>query len=273
MSIASISTITASLVLFGIFIVITSNIQYNSKMLLFNQPEIQVFCDFQLDETQLSAIYEQISKNPDVEKCDVVSKQDAFKKTKQLFGDDKTLFDEINEDFLPVSFIVKLKTSQNSSVMAEEFKKIKGVDYVSYSEKTVYFITMVIKWIKYFSAFLMIIFSVFSIMIISNTVRLAMLSRSKEINIMKYIGATDWFIRWPFLVEGIIIGIIGSLIGFFAITAFYRYLMLRFTEFEYIFKFVDIKIIANEILVVYFIIGVVVGTLGSAISIRKYLRV
>jgi cell division transport system permease protein len=274
MSIASICIISASLILFGIFIIVTSNIEYNSRKTLETQPEMQVYCDYSLDDFQISQIYDELKKNPNVETCSIVSKQEAFKKTKALFGDDGTLLNDMGDDFLPVSFIIKLKNTQESDSIAEDFRKIPGVSNVAYSQKTVYVISTITKWIKIFSGLLMLVFSIFSIFIIANTVRLAMLSRKKEISIMKYVGATDAFIRWPFIIEGIIIGLIGSAIGLVIVTMTYRFALDKYlTELDSIFSFIDAQIIAQEIIVIYLIIGVAVGALGSAISIRKYLRV
>lgn len=274
MSIASICIISASLILFGIFIIVTTNIEVNSRKLS-SQPEMQVYCDYSLDENEIATVYDRLSKNPDVETCQMVSKQEAFKKTKELFGDDDgALLNDLGDDFLPISFIVKLKYTEKSDSIADEFRKITGVSTVSYSQKTVYVLGTIVKWIKFFSGFLMFIFSIFSVLIIANTIRLAMFSRRKEISIMKYIGATDSFIRWPFVVEGVVIGIIGSTIGFFAVTLMYRFALNKYLfELENIFRFIDVRIIANEIVLIYLVIGVVVGALGSAVSIRKYLQV
>lgn len=273
MSIASVSIITASLILFGLFIIVTSNIEFNSRTLS-NQPEMEIFCDYDLDDTQLTTLYDLFSKHPEVENCQIVSKQEAFKKTKELLGEDGNLLDEFGNDFLPVSFIIKLKNTEKSDFMAEEFKKLKGVIKVSYSQKTVFVINTIVKWIRLFSGFLMIVFSVFSVLIIANTVRLAMFARRKEISIMKYIGATDTFIRLPFVVEGIMIGLLGSGIGYIVVTSLYRFVILEYAkDLDNILTFIDPQMIANEIIAIYFVIGVVVGALGSAVSIRKYLRV
>ena len=272
MSIASICIISASLILFGIFIIVTSNIEFNSRTLS-NQPEIQVYCDYSLEQSGVDTVYDRLSNNPDVQSCEIVTKQEAFKKTKALFGDDGSLLNEFGDDFLPISFIVKLKSTDKSDSIAEEFRLITGVSKVAYSQKTVYIIATVVKWIKYFSGFLMFIFSIFSVLIIANTVRLAMFSRRKEISIMKYIGATDSFIRWPFIIEGVVIGLIGSTIGFFAVTLTYRFFLNKYLFELDIFKFIDVSVIANQIALVYLFIGVIVGALGSAVSIRKYLQV
>ena len=122
------------------------------------------------------------------------------------------------------------------------------------------------------------IFLVVSVFIISNTIKLTVFARRREINIMKYIGATDWFIRWPFVVEGVIISAVGAIIAF--VISAYAYTALEdkfaqdlFLADSQLLRMVDISQVWVELILSYLAIGVVVGVIGSVLSIRKHLRV
>jgi cell division transport system permease protein len=272
MSIASMTVITASLVLFGVFIIVTTNLEYNS-LELSKQPQMQVFADFALDERDIEGLYRTIENHQDVEMFEFIDKQGALAKAKSMLGDEGDLLEGLGDGFLPISFIVTLRDPSKSSLVAQEFRKLQGVASVSYSQETINFITTVVTWVRYFSGFLMILLSLVSVLVISNTIRIAMSARKVEINIMKYIGATDWFVRWPYIVEGLVIGLIGSAIGYFLVVFLYDYLLNNYAYRLEILKFVDVQHIAREIIPVYLVIGVFVGIIGSLVSIRKYLKV
>jgi cell division transport system permease protein len=272
MSLASMTVITASLVLFGVFIIVTTNLEYNS-LELSKQPQMQVFADFALDERDVEGLYSTIENHQDVEMFEFIDKQGALAKAKAIVGDEGDLLEGLGDDFLPISFIVTLRDPSRSELVAKEFRNLQGVASVSYSQETINFITTVVTWVRYFSGFLMILLSVVSVLIISNTIRIAMSARKVEINIMKYIGSTDWFIRWPYIVEGLVIGVIGSAIGYFIVVYLYDFLLNNYAYRLEILKFVDVQHIAREIIPVYLVIGVFVGIVGSVVSIRKYLKV
>ncbi|MDD4493206.1 MAG: FtsX-like permease family protein, partial [Eubacteriales bacterium] len=130
---------------------------------------------------------------------------------------------------------------------------------------------------KWISGIFIIIFVVISVLIISNTIKLTVYARRKEINIMKYIGASDWFIRWPFVIEGLVTGIIGSMIALIATLVVYNYLAEYsagfMTSMAGQLQIAPVKDMALNLALYYSMLGVLVGVLGSALSMRKYLRV
>lgn len=277
MSLASISIVTATLVIFGIFLLITINLNQNTKVLK-EQPEMVVYCNPQLDDTQLKQLEDSLKQNDKIAGLTQVTKSQAFEKVKQVLGDNKNLLEGEDESFLPVSYIIKLKDPKESETIIEQLRKTSGIENVTYSKSTIELISKISYWIKLISILLITILLVVSIFIISNAIKLTVFARRKEISIMKYIGATDWFIRWPFIIEGVIIGFVGAFLAFVLI--FYSYSAvegnvnsdLSRISIDFI-KFVKIHDVGFQIIVIYMIIGIVVGALGSLISIRKYLRV
>lgn len=280
MSLASISIVTASLIIFGIFYLITINLNYNLRVLK-EQPEMVVYCSSEVSDEQAVEVEKKIRENEEISDCKFVSKKEAYAKVKEILGNKENLIVGVDESFLPVSFIIKLKNAQKSAEVAEQIKMLPNVEEVKYSLEVIEFITKVIHWMKIVSIFLISILLIVSILIISNTIKLTVFARRKEISIMKYIGSTDWFIRWPFVIEGMIIGFAGSIFAFILVSYSYKAFENKFNSdfmnisvnFNNFIEIIKINDIGLKVLGIYSLIGIVVGAAGSLISIRKYLRV
>lgn len=270
MSLASIVIITASLIVFGIFVIVTANLNVNSAELA-KQPQMEIFCEDFLEEEDVKHVKETVENHDQVLEVEMISRKDALVRANEMFGDEFRLDEE--DMFLPISFILTLNNIEKSEMLANKFSKIPGVEDISYDQQTMDVINTVVTWITYFSLFLMMLLSIASVVIISNTIRIGMSARKKEINIMKYIGATDWFIRWPFVIEGLVIGVIGSVIGFVVVYVLYNWFVESYSHNIQILQFVSINYIAYDLIVFYLILGVLVGVVGSVVSIRKYLKV
>lgn len=270
MSLASIVIITASLIVFGIFVIVTANLNVNSAELA-KQPQMEIFCEDFLEEEDVEHIKKIVENHEQVLDVRMISRKDALVRANEMFGDEFRLDEE--DMFLPISFILTLNNIEKSEMLADEFSKIPGVEDISYDQQTMDVINTVVTWITYFSLFLMVLLSIASVVIISNTIRIGMSARKKEINIMKYIGATDWFIRWPFVIEGLVIGVIGSAIGFVIVYFLYNWFVENYSHNIQMLQFVSINYIAYDLIVFYLLLGVLVGVVGSVVSIRKYLKV
>ena len=277
MSLASISIVAASLIIFGMFLLITLNLNHIMGK-LGEQPEIEVFCKPELDDFQVASIEKNIKSNPKIREYKMVTKKEAFERAKELLGEDKQALEGEDESFLPVSFVIKLRTLNDSRDIADEFRKMVGISKVRYSQEEIDFITKISHWVRLVSGFLLAVLLAISVFIISNTIKLTVFARRKEINIMKYIGATDWFIRWPFVIEGVIIGLAGAIAAFVLLGYGYNTLESKInTEFFRVGSEAITAIKINEfglkVVAIYCIVGVSVGALGSLLSIRKYLHV
>ncbi|NMB95793.1 MAG: ABC transporter permease [Clostridiaceae bacterium] len=277
MSLASISTIMASLLIFGIFYLMIINVKYN-VMNLNEQPEMQVFCNPELDDIGVRLVHNTLTRNDNIAEVTMVTKEQAFEKVKEMLDDDADLLEGMDNSFLPVSFIIKLDDIENSDEIVKELSRINGVDKVTYPQKTIEFISKFTKWIQAISILLTTVLLVVSVFIISNTIKLTVFARRKEISIMKYIGATNWFIRWPFIIEGILIGFIGAVVSFLVSGYFYNEIETKFTselaqlgtDIITLLKFNEVSL---PMILLYLLLGCTVGAFGSMISIRKYLKV
>lgn len=277
MSLATISIVTASMMIFGIFYIISTNLNLNIETLK-QQPEMEAFCNPNLDDAQIRKIEEDLKRNEKILEIKIVTKQQAFERAKKILGSKETLMEGEDESFLPVSFVIKLKNSDESAEMVQQIKNIKGIENVQYSQNAVDFISKSAYWVKVISIILLLALLFVSFFIISNAIKLTVFARRKEINIMKYIGATDWFIRLPFIIEGIIIGFIGAVLAFVLVCYGYTVIEGKITGemsslgVDFI-RLQKVSSIGFSIIGMNLLLGTVLGAVGSAASIRKYLHV
>lgn len=277
MSLASVGIVTASLFIFGIFLVLIINLNHNTNIIR-QQPEMQVFCNYEMDDTQIMQIQKDIMKNPNITDCKLVTAKDAFDSFKKSLGEDASVLEGFDQSLMSSSFIIKLLDPTQSDETTKELKEITGIRKISYSKDIVEFISKLTKWVNLISIILIIILLAISVFIISNTIKLTVFARRKEINIMKFIGATDSFIRWPFVIEGVFIGLIGALLALFLTRMGYGAIESRFNSDLMTVRMDFISLVKTgqvvlRLLTTYTFIGVAVGIAGSIISIRKYLKV
>ena len=277
MSLASIGIVFASLFVFGLFWILLINLSYNTEVVR-SQPEMQVFCEYELDDAQIEQVRQDILNNPNIESCKLVTPKEAFDKYKQDLGEDADILEGFDESLMSASFIIKLHDTEISTQTMEELMKIKGVRKVSYSKDIVDFIARLSRWVNVVSFVLIIVLMSISTFIIANTIKLTVFARRKEINIMKYIGATDWFIRLPFIIEGAFIGVVGVVISLIILHSFYGASEVRFNSELLAMRMYFVRLVpANtailRMLPSFLLLGAGVGTLGSVLSLRKHLKV
>ena len=277
MSLASIGIVFASLFVFGLFWILLINLSYNTEVVR-SQPEMQVFCEYELDDAQIDQVRQQILNNPNIESCKLVTPKEAFDKYKKDLGEDADILEGFDESLMSASFIIKLHDTEISAQTMEDLMKINGVRKVSYSKDIVDFIAKLSRWVNVVSFVLIIVLMSISTFIIANTIKLTVFARRKEINIMKYIGATDWFIRLPFIIEGAFIGLVGVVVSLIILHSVYGASEVKFNQELLAMKMYFIRLVpANtaifRMLPSFLLLGAGVGTLGSVLSLRKHLKV
>ena len=277
MFMASCIIVTASLIILGLFLLIIFNIDENIKSLN-EKPQIQVYCRFDMPEADVDALEGLILSAPGIKEFQRISKEEAYIRAKGLLGENSAILDGFGAEFLPESFILRMGDASLIDGFVLWLEGMPEVDKVSYPKKTIDLITGVSNWAKAFGAVIAGIPILFAVFIVSNTIRLAVMERRGEIGIMRYIGATEQIIRWPFVVEGMITGAVGATIAFFATGYGYKLVegavsaeMVSLTD--DLFRLVEIGSVSPVLLLTYALIGVGVGAVGSARSIRKYLKV
>jgi cell division transport system permease protein len=277
MSLASLSVVFASLMIFGIFFLLIFNLYINTNALK-QQPHLRVVCNEYLADFEVAEIGKVIEASGYANKIEFVSREDGLEQLKEWLEDDADVLDWMDESVVSPAYIVELKDPEMSAQIAEEIKELHGVEKVEYSQRTINLIVGISKWIQIISVILFLILFVVTIFIISNTIKLTIYARRKEISIMKYIGATDWFIRWPFIVEGMLIGVIGA-VGAFILTSYvYRSLEQWFNAElvnigNELLRIATVNEVGMPLMIFYATLGVIVGALGSTLSLRRHLKV
>ncbi len=275
-SLASIATIGACLFLFGLFYAIVMNFQSIVK----NAEEgmsVTVFFDEGISQERIQEIGAMIEKRTEVSKVVFKSADEAWAEFREDYlGEYADGFTE-NPLENSASYEIYLSDVSMQPALVSYLEETEGIREVNRSEVMASTLTGVNALIAYISVGIIVILFAVSIFLISNTVTIGISVRKEEINIMKYIGATDFFVRAPFVIEGMMIGLIGAMIPVGILYVLYEkvieYIMLRFSILTKLLSFLPVEIIFNTLLPASIIMGVGMGFLGSVTTVRKHLKV
>lgn len=277
MSLASVGTIASCLMIVGIFYCIAVNVDYILETLEETAGITVFYTKENRSEEEIQTIKDHINRIEHISDITYVSPEDALNKEKEEWGEYASLLEGLEEDNpLPPSFELTLDDLRYQKDVVSELNKIRGIE-IRYLEEETKILISFNNMIRIISVVLILILALIGVMLMDNTIRLTVYIRKNEINIMKYIGATDWFIRWPFLIEGIIIGIIGSILPLGIIWFSYNFITKLIYEkntfLQNILTFRTTDEIFHILTPVSLIIGIGIGIIGSSISIRRYLKV
>ncbi|MBA2942371.1 ABC transporter permease [Paenibacillus sp. CGMCC 1.16610] len=283
MTFASISSIAISLFILGIFVLITLNVNDIASQIE-DQVEINVYLEVNTPQDQITELQTQIQGLQGVKTIKFVSKEEGLVYLRQKLGESgKALLDGFEGENNPLNdaFTVEVDDPRNVAVVADQISALnadkdpKPIYKVNYGKGTVealFKVTQIVRWVGFG---IVILLSFTAVFLIANTIKITILARRKEISIMKMVGATNSFIRWPFFIEGALLGFVGSIIPAVVILGGYwkllnlsslnlNLLMIELTPFGKI---------APTMIALLLGIGIVIGIWGSLISVRKFLRV
>ncbi len=281
---ASIIIMALTMLIFGVFFVITQNINGIMQQIE-NEQGIQVFL-YDISEDQTKAIEDYIKNIDGVNTVEYRSKEDALNQLKSQFKDREDLLSGYDENnIFPASYVVTLTDLSRSNEIQDKIWEYdtdkpdseKVIKNITSKDETVATLINLANGIRIITGVILLILIIISIFIISNTIKLTVHARRKEISIMKYVGATNSFIRWPFIVEGIIIGIISAAISIVILGINYNLIAGKILESQVV-SAMNISLLTFSdmfglIVLVYAILGIGIGVLGSCISMRRYLKV
>ena len=273
-TLACLGIMCATMVIFGIFFAVIENINYMISQVEEAQG-IEVFIQNTATEKQIEELGEKINAVEGVNNIRYKSKEDALTQMKEKFKDRQHLLEGLN--IFPASYVVTLSDLNLSKNVKDTIASFENVKNITSSDDTINKLINIANGVRIASAFILILLVLISVFIITNTIKLTVHARRKEISIMKYVGATNGFIRWPFIVEGITIGVIAGMISLLIIGGLYNLLTDKLLETSFK-NIIDVSLLGfNEmfslILIVYLILGVGIGVVGSSISMKKYLEV
>ena len=275
-SITSIFTVMASLIVLALFLIVTLNVNNLVKQVR-DQYEIVVYLKSDIDQTKISQVGDELDKLEGIESFELVTKDQAFTNMKEEMFSDKPELVEGVDNFLDNSYNVRLSDLGNANAVEEKIAAIDGVDRVRSSKDVEDKLLHISRIVNMVSFWMYLLLTVVSISIITNTIRIAVFARRKEINIMKYIGATDFFVRAPFVLEGMLIGLIGAAVPLGLIYSLYNYalnyMVNRFMVLSGFLNFLSVDEVFHFLVPVSLGVGVGIGFLGSISTVRKHLHV
>ena len=273
MSVASIAVLMSCLVMIGSALLIFLNVDALLQNIE-DQNIIMVFVDVGSDEATVKDVERQIGQIGNIQSCEFVSKAEAYNKVLESLGSNATLLSGSDDSFLPDGFRLTVKDMDLFASTVAQLQSIEHVLNVQQNTDLAARLSRVRRSVSYVSICIIVLLFVVSLFIIANTVKITMFSRKLEISIMKAVGATNWFIRWPFLIEGITIGLISAVCGFGVLYLIY---FLASDSLLDIFgllgnSLVDFWDYAVYIAVGFVAVSILTGGIGSIFSIGRYLK-
>lgn len=277
MVLASVLVVFAVLSIFGVILVVSMNINDIMNQIA-DRPEVQINFEYFVTEETAKEYMAEIEKDYRVKSVKFVSKEENLNNLLEYYKDEAALFDTYkdSERLKYVTIEVQLNAYQDGESFVAQAKQFDGVDNVKDITSTVTKMEVASFWMKICTAIAIVLVLVLSLLLIFNTVKLAVLSRKREIEISKYIGATDAYISAPFLTEGVFTGILGAIISYFAIKITYTAIYNSVTKSAIL---GDIKLLkfaecgGNSLLVIFLLFGIVTGFIASYIAVQRYIDV
>ena len=270
MSLASITVLMACLVIIGL----GAMLFFNINALLDNiesQNVIMVYIQDQTSDDDINKMEDSISSMDNVQNVVFVSKEEAFKAQLEDMGSDAELLKDM-ENPLPDAFKVAVKDMAYFNDTVTDLRSLNNVETVRENGDVADKLVNIRQAVTIVIAGMVALLFIVSLFIIANTIRITMFSRKLEISIMKAVGATNWFIRWPFMVEGVVIGIISSFVSFGVLAGLYQGVVYVFKDLLALYTPIGFLQYAGYILLIFLAIGMFTGSVGSLISMGKYLK-
>ena len=267
--------IWAKMLVLGIFMILFTNVNKNVETVKVEQG-IQAFIEDTATDADIEYIKDAIKKIDGVGEIRYISKDEAYEDAKNVFKDQEYFLEGLDKvQIFPASYVVKFADIEKADNIKSQIEKIDGIYKVKYNSSTINAVISISKIANIFLLGIGVVLLVVSIFIISNTIKLAVYSNKREIFIMRYIGATNKFIKKPFVIEGAIMGIVSALISFMLISIAYVVIYARIPKVGSslgVFGFIPYTSLWWMILAIYIVLGLFIGILGSSISIKKYLK-
>lgn len=285
MSLASIGSVTSTLVILGIILIMVLNVNNLAVMLKEEFDEVEVFIAEDATEAQIEKLKDDLNNIEGIAEMKFKTKEEALATMQEQWDDKSYLLEDLEENPFPDSIILRVDNLQNSENVVESIEDIKYkqteedvsvIEDIKYFRDIVQRMLTISNLVRNGGLIVIAILILISIFIISNTIKITVAARKKEISIMKYVGATNGFIRGPFIVEGVLLGIIGSLVSIALIGYGYKYLFEVASQKLYVFAtvyMIPYYSLFSDIVIMFVSIGVGIGVIGSIVSLRRFLKV
>jgi len=273
MSIASISTVALSILVLGMFLTMVLNVN-NLASHLENQVQVTIYMEDSASAEQLKQMEKVLRSIPGIVKVTPRTKEQALADFKKRLGEQQKLLAALGEDNpFPASFEIQVDNPERIPQLVPQFQQMPGVETAKFGQEVVEHLFQLTRVLRIGGVLLIILLAIATLFIISNTIRITVFARRREVNIMKYVGATDWFIRWPFLLEGMIMGFVGALIASVALYKGYNAIQAKIYGTLAFFPMLPSWPTMGWLCGGLVCVGTLIGALGSSISLRKFLDV
>lgn len=272
---ASITTVTLMLIVVATFLAFTYNANFIINK-IGSEPPVQIWMKNNVTEDNLEMLNTELDTNASVKTYTMQTPQKNYDNYRETLGKDASLLDTLDPEKLPYSFTIQLVGPDAIDEFTKSMEAFPGIDDIQYSQTVLEFFNSSTRIINIASLVAVGILLLISLLIISNMVRISILARADEISIMKYIGATNSYIRMPYLLEGAFTGIIGAVIAWVIVMFLYNWLYdwaMRDTQINSAWALLSRNEIMWPILIVLAVTGGLVGAAGSVISVRKHVNV
>ena len=274
MAFTSVFAIAAMLIILGIFMMIIVNINTAAEVVKQDYNNIEIFFKDSVKTDDILKLQKEIAKWKEVDEVKFRSKDDALKILKKRWGENGYLLNGLASNPLPNSLVLTVDKIEKSDAVAKKAEKVAGVEDVKYYQDTIKKLVRATRGFQIATVVIMAFLIVIATVVVSNTIKLTVFNRSDEIVIMKYVGATNWFIRAPFLLEGILIGIVSSLLASGIVMLIYKSISKAIGDKVLAIlstPMVPAGFLSVNIILIFLALGVSIGAWGSIISMRRFL--
>lgn len=273
MSIASISTVALSILVLGIFLTMVLNVN-NLASHLENQVQVTIYMDDSASAEQLKHMEKVLKSTQGIVKVTPRTKEEALGEFKKRLGEQQKLLAALGEDNpFPASFEIQVDNPERIPQLVTQFQQMPGVEMAKFGQEVVEHLFQLTRVLRIGGILLIVLLAIATLFIISNTIRITVFARRREVNIMKYVGATDWFIRWPFLLEGMLMGFVGAVIASLILVQGYNAIQAKIYGTLAFFPMLPSWPTMGYLSAGLICVGTLIGALGSSISLRKFLDV
>ncbi len=273
---ASLMIMCATMIIFGIFLILGENINHFVAEVESVQG-VQVFINNDATQEQIDEVGDKIRQIDGVSTVEYVSKDDALQQMKDRFGDKQDLLEGYEENnIFPASYVVTLTDLTKSQEVQDQILTFDNIKKITSKDETVTTLINLANGIKIVTGVILVLLVIISIFIIANTIKLTVHARRKEISIMKYVGATNGFIRWPFIVEGMIIGVFASIISIVIVGVAYNFIAQKLISSEFM-QVINMSLVTfsdmfNSIIFVYMLLGIGIGAIRKCHIYEKIFK-
>lgn len=273
-TLASIITVSATLFIFGVFLLVAQTINIGVESVE-SKVEIKAYLIDDITSSEKDNVLSIINTVEGIKEVVYESKEEAFQKFKDRLGENNAILTGFSEDRnpLPNSFVISLQEPESALKVEEALKDVRGIEDVGNERDTVEKIISLAKIIRTIGVVIFVVLVLVSLFLISNTIKLTVYSRRREIGIMKFVGATDWFIRWPFLIEGMIMGLVGGILAVIVVYFTYNLVYIDITKTMFYAELITPQYILQNFSWQFALTGIFIGALGSYIAMKKFLEV